>query len=106
MISLRRMGHPLKARRVFLWTLGASALLAAVLLLVSEVLGRVIGLATEFGFYALLPQLQDREFDEWQAANPGLQPSNGWGAIGWGFAGLALFFLVFLLVALVMPTTG
>ncbi|MGB7622631.1 MAG: hypothetical protein WBN92_09810, partial [Terriglobia bacterium] len=48
-ISLRRMGHPLKARRIFLWTLLAAVILAVVIILTPDIFGRVIGLAAEFG---------------------------------------------------------
>jgi hypothetical protein len=42
-ISLRRMGFPLKAKRALLWTLLATAVLAAVLLATPDVYGRAIG---------------------------------------------------------------
>ncbi len=79
-ISLRRMGYPLKAKRIFLWTLAAAAILSVVLLLTPDFLGRIIGLATEIAFYLVFPGLQEREFDQWQADHSDLQPSNGWKA--------------------------
>jgi hypothetical protein len=107
-VSLRRMGHPLRAKRIFLWTLLAAAILAVVLMLTPDLLGRALGLATEIAFYLILPSLQDREFAEWQAAHSGIQPSNGWKALRWGFAGLLLvlfvFFLVAFTIALVFPS--
>ncbi len=99
-ISLRRMGYPVKARRVLLWTLAAATALAVVIMLTPDILGRAIGLATELAFYLIFPRLQDSEFTEWQAAHSDLQPSNGWKALGWGFAGTLLFLVVFFLVAI------
>jgi hypothetical protein len=108
-ISLRRMGYPVKAKRVFLWTLASSAILAVVIILTPDIVGRGIGIATEIAFYGILPPLQEKEFAEWQAAHFDIEPSNGWKAIGWGFAGLLLFFFVFFLVsfpvALVFPSS-
>jgi hypothetical protein len=81
-VSLRRMGHPLKARRIFLWTLLAAVILAVAIILTPDIFGRVIGLAAEFAFYGILPGLQEKEFSEWQTAHFELQPSNGWKALG------------------------
>jgi hypothetical protein len=93
-ISLRRMGYPVKAKRVFLWTLVAASILAIALILTPDIFGRVIGFAAEIAFYMILPRLQENEFAEWQAIHIDPEPSNGWNAVGWGFAGLILFLLV------------
>jgi hypothetical protein len=49
-INLRRFGYPLKAKRVFLWTLVASAALAALLIVTPDLLGRVIGIAAQISY--------------------------------------------------------
>ena len=59
-ISLRRMGHPLRAKRIFLWTLLAAAILSVVITVTPDILGRVIGLGSELAFYLIFPGLQDR----------------------------------------------
>ena len=102
-ISLRRFGYPVKAHKVLRWTLVAAAGLAAVLILVPEVFGRLIGLGAEFAFYKIYPDLQEKEFNEWQLAHSDIQPLNGWRALGWGFAGLFLFLLI--IVAVMIPLT-
>ena len=99
-ISLRRMGHPLRAKRTFLWTLLAAAILSVVITITPDILGRVISLGSELAFYLIFPGLQDREFTEWQTAHPELQPSNGWRALGWGLLGTLMFLVVFFAVAI------
>ena len=99
-INLRRFGYPLKARRVFQWTILASAALALVLILVPDIAARAVGLAAEITFYKIYSALQQKEFEQWQEANVGVEPLSGWRAIGWGVVGLFLFFLVFFLVAI------
>jgi hypothetical protein len=96
---LRRTGYPLRAKRIFLWTLVAAAILAVALTLTPDILGRAIGLGSELAFYLVFLRLQDKEFAEWQAAHPELGPSNGWKPLGWGFVGVLLFFMVFFAVA-------
>jgi disulfide bond formation protein DsbB len=98
-INLRRFGYALKAKRVFLWTLAATSVLAAVLVVTPDVLGRIIGLAAEISFYKIYSSIQEKEFNEWQAAHPDMQPLSGWGAIGWGFAGLLLFVVIAIIVS-------
>jgi hypothetical protein len=98
-INLRRFGYPLKANRVFLWTLLATVLLAMALLLIPDALGRVIGFALEVASYKVYAALQQNEFDVWQAAHPDTQPRNGWNAVGLGFVGLALFVVMMIAVA-------
>jgi hypothetical protein len=63
-------------------------------------LGRIVGFAAEIAFYSVYPRLQDAEFALWQQANPGIEPSNGWGAMGWGLLGLLLFVVVTILVGI------
>jgi hypothetical protein len=97
-INLRRFGYPLKAKRVFFWTLVGTAALAVVFLSIPDVLGRVVGLAAEIAFYQVYPRLQEKEFGEWQIAHAEIEPLSGWKAIGWSFAGLLLFLVVFFAV--------
>jgi hypothetical protein len=99
-VSLRRTGHPLRSRQILRWTLVVAAVFAVVVILLPDALARLFGLAAEISFYSVYPRLQEDEFASWQSANPGLQPSNGWGAIGWGFLGLLLFAVVVLLVGI------
>jgi len=105
-VSLRRMRHPEKAKRVFLWTLLAATLLAVVLLVTSDGLGRVIGLASEAIFYFVFPRIQNHEFEEWEEAHPDLPPSNGWKALGWGVLGLVLFLVIAIVLALLIPSAA
>ena len=101
-ISLRRMGYPIKARHVAFWTFLIAIVFAAIILSISEGLGRLIGLGAEIGFYKLYPTFQEREFAEWQTAHPGMETASGWKAVGWGFAGLTMFLLVAIVVGVVM----
>jgi hypothetical protein len=93
-VNLRRFGYPLKARRVLRWTLLGAAALIIVFILIPDILGQVVGLGAELAFYKIYPRLQGKEFDEWQSAHPDIEPLSGWRALGWGFAGLALFILI------------
>lgn len=101
-ISLRRMGFPIKAKRVLRWTLLVSALMAIILILIPEALGRLIGIGAEIAFYMIYPKLQEKEFGEWQTAHPEIQPSSGWGAMGWGFLGIIMFLVIFFAVAFLL----
>lgn len=85
---------------MFQWTILASAALALVLILVPDIAARAVGLAAEITFYKIYSALQQKEFEQWQEANVGVEPLSGWRAIGWGVVGLFLFFLVFFLVAI------
>jgi hypothetical protein len=100
LINLRRFGYPVKASKVLLWTLVVAAGLAVVLLLTPDLPGRVIAFAAEFTFYKVYASIQEKEFADWQTANPSVEPQNGWKALGWGFAGLALFVLIIIGVAI------
>jgi len=99
-VSLRRTGHPLRARKILRWTLLVAAVLAVALILLPDGLGRIVGLAAEIAFFSVYPRLQNAEFEAWQQANPGIEPSNGWGAVGWGLLGLLLFVVVTILVGI------
>ena len=99
-VSLRRTGHPLRARQVLRWTIAIAAVLAYILIILPDGLGRLFGLIAEITFYSVYPRLQEDEFATWQTANPSSQPANGWGALLWGFVGVLLFFTVILLVAI------
>lgn len=57
-------------------------------------LSRLLGFGAEIAFYNIYKRVQSAEFAEWQMANRGIEPSNGWGALLWGFAGLVLFLLM------------
>lgn len=97
-ISLRRAGYPLRSGQILRWTLLVSAVMAVVLVLLPDALGRLFGLAAEVTFYSVYPRLQQKEFNEWQGAHSEILPSNGWGAIGWGVLGVVLFFIVGMVV--------
>jgi len=101
-INLRRFGYPVKARRVLLWTLLAAVVLAVVLVLTPDLLGRAIGLAADIAFFKVYASIQEKEFADWQSANPGIEPQNGWKALGWGVAGLVLFIVIIILVELAL----
>lgn len=103
-ISLRRTGHPLRARQVLRWTIAVAAVMSLVLILLPDGLGRLFGFVAEITFYSVYPKLQKDEFAIWQTANPGVEPSNGWKALGWGFLGLLLFFVVGLLILIPLAT--
>ena len=98
-VSLRRTGHPLRARQVLRWTIAVAAVLSLVLILLPDGLGRLFGFVAEITFYTVYPKLQNDEFAIWQTANPGVLPSNGWKALSWGFLGAVLFFVVAILIA-------
>ncbi len=101
-INLRRFGSPLKATRVLRWTLLGAVALAALLIIIPDFLGRLVGLGAEIAFYMIYPGLQEREFDEWQAAHPEIEPLNGWKALGWGVLGLVIFGIIIVLVGIVL----
>src|SRR6185437_15658320 len=99
-VSLPRTGHPLRARQVLRWTIAVAAVMSLVLILLPNGLGRLFGFVAEITFYSVYPKLQNDEFAIWQTANPGVEPSNGWKALGWGFLGAILFFVVAILIAI------
>jgi hypothetical protein len=99
-VSLRRTGHPLRARQVLRWTIAVAAVLSFILILLPDALSRLFGLIAEITFWSVYPKLQEDEFAIWETANPGVEPSNGWKALGWGFLGLLLFLVVTMLIAI------
>lgn len=105
-ISLRRMGHSEKAKKVLWITVLSAALIAVVLLLMPDALGRLFGLGLEVGWYFVFPKIQDREFQQWQATHADVEPTSGWKALGWGFLGSVLFFVIIIVVAAILETTG
>jgi hypothetical protein len=72
-INLRRFGYPVKAKRVFFWTLVGAAALAVIFLLIPDVLGRVVGLAAEIAFYQVYPRLQEKSLE---SGKPPIQTSS------------------------------
>jgi hypothetical protein len=106
-ISLRRMGYPEKAQKVRLLTLCGSVALLTIFFFIPDAWSRPLGLGTEAAFFAIFPLIQDKEFEAWEAANKDRSPSSGWNAIGYGFLGLLLYFLVgvvlFVLLGMMLP---
>jgi len=106
-INLRRMGHPQKARKILWISALAFAAISVILFFIPAVLGRFAGFGVEAGACMIYPVLQGREFAGWEAAHPGIAPSSGWWAIGWGILGLfvflAILFPVLFALALLFP---
>lgn len=105
-ISLRRMGHPQKAKKVFWITLLAAIVAATILFLIPDALGRLVALGMEGVWFVAFPRIQDREFAQWQGAHSDVTPSNGWKALGWGFLGLLMFFVVLIVVGTFLSAVG
>ena len=105
-ISLRRMRHPEQAGKALSVALFGALGLAIVLFFVPDPFAKLLNLAAEYAFYRIFKDLQEDAFAEWQAANASTQPTNGWLAVGWGFLGLALFVVVFLVVVVVLGVFG
>ena len=101
-ISLRRMGHQPTAKKVMLLALGMSALEAAILFFIPDVLARLVGFGAEIVFLLIFPAFMENAFREWEASHPGATPSNGWKAIGWGLVGTFVFLVVALVVFLML----
>ena len=102
-ISLRRMGHSQKAKKVlWLTLLGA----ATILILIPAALGRFVGLGLEGVWYFVFPKIQDQEFRQWQATHPDVAPSSGWKALGWGFVGIVAFFAIAMAMGIFLDATG
>jgi FtsH-binding integral membrane protein len=97
-VSLRRTGHPLRARQILRLTVAVAAVMAIIFSLLPDGLGRLFGFIAEVTFYSVYPKLQENEFAIWQTANPDIEPSNGWKALVWGFLGLLLFLVVAILI--------
>jgi hypothetical protein len=105
-ISLRRMGHPQKAKKVIWITLLTATLAATVLIMIPDALGRLVGLGMEVVWYIVFPKIQDQEFRQWEATHNDVIPSNGWKALGWGFLGLAMFLVVGVAMAVLLSAVG
>ena len=101
-VNLRRMGFPLRSKRILGWTVAATTLLATVIILLPDAFGRIVGLGAEISFYVIYPRLQEAEFAQWQSTHPDVQTSNGWGAIGWAILGLLGFLLIAVMVGMVL----
>lgn len=105
-ISLRRMGHSEKAKRVLWITFLSAAFIAIIVLLMPDAPGRLFGLGLEVAWYFVFPKIQDREFQQWQATHPDIEPTSGWKALGWGFLGSFLFLTIIIVVAMILEATG
>ena len=105
-ISLRRMRHPEKARKVTTLAMLAAIALATILFFIPDAFSRIVGLAAEALFYITFQKIQEREFADWQAANATLQPSSGWKAIGWGILGLCLYVTICVVVFVLLSLFG
>jgi hypothetical protein len=105
-VSLRRMGHLQKAKRIFWITILGATLMATILILIPDALGRFFGLGLEVVGYLIYPKIQDLEFREWEATHPEIAPSSGWKAVGWGFAGLAAFLAILIAMGIFLDATG
>jgi len=100
------MRHPDKAQKVSALALSIAVVYAVVVFFIPEGFSRILGFAAEAAFYFTFQKIQEREFTEWQTANSSLLPSNGWKAVGWGFAGLILFVLIFFLIVFLLGLAG
>ena len=105
-VSLRRMGYSEKAKKVLWITALSAALIAVLLILMPDALGRFVGLGLEVAWYFVFPKIQNREFQQWQAAHADITPTSGWVALGWGFLGIVLFLTIFIVVGVILETTG
>lgn len=105
-ISLRRMGHSEKAKKVLWITVLSAAFIAIIVLLMPDATGRLFGLGLEVAWYFVFPKIQDREFQQWQASHLDIEPTSGWKALGWGFLGSVLFLATIIVVAVILEATG
>jgi hypothetical protein len=105
-INLRRMGHAEKAKKVLWITIASAVGVASFLLLLPDAIGRLAGLLLEVAWYFVFPKIQAKEFEQWQALHPEILPASGWRAIGWGFLGAGMFFVIIVLVAAVLQAAG
>jgi hypothetical protein len=105
-ISLRRMGHAQKAKKV-LWITAVSMIPVAIaLILLPDSVGRIVGISLEAAWYGLYVNIQQKEFNAWQAAHIGLNPTNGWKAVGWGLLGTIALVVVFAIMVVVVTAAG
>jgi hypothetical protein len=105
-VNLRRMGHAQKANKIMWITLLAALALAGVIILVPDGLVRLATFASEIVWYVIFPKIQDQEFGQWVVAHENTSPSNGWGALGWGFVGLFVFFVIGIVMSILLVSTG
>ncbi len=103
-ISLRRMGHSQRAKKVLLLALSAAIVESGVLLFIPDILGRFVAVGAEIAFYLVFPPMMQREFNEWLTSNPSIGPASGWRAIHWGIIGIVLFVLILFVVTIVLGT--
>lgn len=101
-VSLRRMGHSQKAKKVIWITLLGAMVVGTVIIAIPDVLGRILGFCLEIVWYFVFPRIQDQEFRQWESTHNGIAPSSGWKAVGWGFVGLAVFFAIIMIMAEVL----
>jgi len=105
-INLGRMGQPEKASKVRSYTFLVAIIVVIVIMLIPDVLGHIVGLGLEVASLMVFPRIQDASFAEWQRVNSGIEPANGWKAIGWGFLGLIIFVAIAALVGIAMALMG
>jgi len=65
-----------------------------------------VGLLLEVAWYFVFPKIQATEFVQWETLHPEMLPASGWRAIGWGFLGAGMFFVIIVLVAGVFEAVG
>ena len=73
-----------------------------ILALVSDGTGRLVAFVSEIGFLLFFPPLMEKEFKEWKAAHPDVEPSGGWNAIGLGLIGALIFLAMGFVAALIL----
>jgi len=100
------MGHSQKAKKVFWITMLGAAVVATILILIPDALGRLVGLGLEGVWFFVFPKIQGQEFRQWEATHPDVVPSSGWKALGWGFAGLAAFLAIAIAMGIFMDVLG
>jgi hypothetical protein len=105
-ISLRRMGHSQKAKKLFSVTMLGAILMATILILEPAAKVRLFVLCLEGVCYFVFPKIQGQEFRQWETTHPDIVPSSGWKALGWGFAGLAAFFIIVVVMGILLDATG
>jgi hypothetical protein len=71
---------------------------AAILSFVPDGVGRLIGLAGHIAFLLFFPPFMEGEFKGWQASHVGVEPANGWKALGWAIAGAVALFAIALIL--------
>jgi hypothetical protein len=95
-----------QANKVRRYTFLIAIAIVIILMLIPDALGHLVGLGMEVASFTIFPRIQDVSFAEWQGSNSGVEPSNGWKAIGWGFLGLLLFVLLAVVIGMAMALMG